>query len=144
MSQPLFVFGGRHWPQRMAPSTSFFFPLMCKVACPQRLEQCTARLAGCAPLAAKCISETLSSHLRICKCEQCAKVDPNISLISARERSTEAAGRRSNPCEVVAGRARRSQPPRNRHLVRFAGSYSVFEIRAPATKPVPCPEGLRW
>ena len=90
----------RHWSQRMALSMSFFFLVYgsCKVACVLQVlvEQCTATLGGgCTSRsevhfrkASRPILRSFLARLRCCNCEQCAKVDPKISLIPVRERST--------------------------------------------------------
>ena len=81
------------------PLQVVIFPVcrMCEVARNQQkhAEQCRAELLGCRPLSeaqwrnASCsIRLNLLERLSVCSCEQCAKVDPRISTMSARDRST--------------------------------------------------------
>ena len=84
---------------------------------------------------ARPICRSLLATLSRSNCEECAKVDPKISLISVRERSTncnrlqssQAAGpiqvKSAGRCDetILASKKQHS----GRHRVKFAGSYSV-------------------
>ena len=86
--------------------------------------------------ASRPILRNLLDRLSCCRCKQCAKVDPNISLISVRERSTNWSCRQrsqaAGPIHVKSGGRESETIPASkkqhsgRHLVKFVGSYSVF------------------
>ena len=132
MSQPLLVFGGRkrihfgvsncpHLSKALAsayvPLQVVLFPVLWNVrSCVQPAKARRAKYNKVGGVrtsrsevhlrkASRSILRNLLERLSCCRCKQCAKVDPNISLTSVRERSTlklqtALAGCRSNPREV--------------------------------------------
>ena len=97
---------------------------------------CTSRSDAQFKKASRPMRRSLMARLSCSNCEQCAKVDPKISLITARERSTVCSRLQSShaagPIQLKsAGRCNETIPAsRKQHSGRqrfkFAGSYSVF------------------
>ena len=97
---------------------------------------CTSRSEVHFRKASRPILRSLLERLSCCKCEQCAKVDPKISLISVRERSTNCTraqrSQTAGPIQVkYDGRESETIPASKkqhsgRHRVRLVGSCSVF------------------
>ena len=171
MSQPLFVFGGRRWIHfgmsncphlskalalAYGPLHVVLFPVLWNVqSCVQPAKArraiyskaggvCTSRSEVHFRKASRPILRSLLERLSCCKCEQCAKVDPKISLISVRKRSTNCSrvqrSQAAGPIQVkFDGRESETIPASKkqhsgRHRVRLVGSCSVFQNLVVATQ----------